>query len=90
MGKGTSKKSDMNLSAPRAHVALWLGVLVGVVTSMVALNALLPKQYRACALMQGFCSKKSEEHRGGPFEEIGKLRPGGAKFGLTDKLSKRY
>jgi len=57
---------------------------------MVALNAILPKQYRACAIMQGFCSKKSEEHRGGSFEELGKLRPGGAKFGLTDKLSKPY
>jgi hypothetical protein len=88
--KARATKADTNLSAPRANVVLWLAVLVGVITLTIGLNILLPKQYRACSLMPGYCSKKTEEPKGGPFEEIGKLRPGAAKFGLTDKLSKRY
>jgi hypothetical protein len=74
----------------RTHIIVGVGVFVVCVAAAVILNDLLPPQYRACVLMPGFCSKRQEQPRGAPLEELGRLRPGGPKFGLSVNPPSRY
>lgn len=76
--------------AYRTHIIVGLGVFVLFVATAVLLNELLPPQYRACALMPGFCSKRKEQPRSAPLEDLGRIRPGGPKFGLSFDLPNRY
>lgn len=85
-GKESATKGSEHLS----NIVVGLAVLGGLILLTMALNLLLPKEYRACSLMPGFCGDKVERHRGGDFEELGKLRPGASKFDLNHSLPSRY
>jgi hypothetical protein len=81
-GKANDKVSETKRSGYLFHTAVALGVLAGIVLLTVIVNRLLPREYRECSLMPGFCSPQAKRSRGGDFEEIGKLRPGRTKFDL--------
>ena len=90
MRRGRTDKAAIKPPEHHMHIVVGVSLFVLSVALAVALNALLPPEYRACALMPGFCSQKHEEVSAAPFEEIGKLRPDGAKFDLSSHLSTRY
>ena len=89
-GNVNSKESETKNSSHLLHIVVGLGALAGIILLTLAFNLLLPKEYRACSLMPGFCAPKAERPRGGDFEEIGKLRPGASKFDLNHNLWSRY
>jgi hypothetical protein len=54
----------------------------GFVVMLAALHLLLPEEYRACALMPGFC-KKAASRQLQHFEKLDKGFGGGPKFNLS-------
>jgi hypothetical protein len=89
-GNVNGKESETRRSEHLTLIVFGLGGLAAIVLITVVLHLLLPKEYRACSLMPGFCAPKAERPRGGDFEEIGKLRPGASKFDLNHALPSRY
>ena len=83
--KSTAKGADY-----RVHVAVGVLILVCLVALTVTVSTHLPAHSQACRLMPGFCEKKSEEAPRGAFQELGRMRPGEAKFGLSRQLSRAY
>ena len=90
MAKEIVDKTRIASRSSRTYIIVGLGIFVIFVTAAVVLNELLPPHYRACVLMPGFCSKRREQPRGAPLEELGRLRPGGPQFGLSVNPPSRY
>ena len=66
----------------RKNVVLGVSLVGGVIFILAALHLLLPEEYRACALMPGFCKKEAArqlQH----FEKLDKGYGSGPKFHLT-------
>lgn len=63
----------------RNQLMLGAGMALALAIVVIGINFFLPKQYRACSLMPGFCSPKKEKAPTDSFEELGR---GKAKFGL--------
>ncbi len=87
MFKGMVGKNVDNLAPTRLYIVLGSTILVVGTALALAFNYLLPPQYRACALMPGFCAHKSEEQKSKHFQEIDSMKRGGLKFDLTPRIS---
>jgi|GEM_PF-6177638 hypothetical protein len=90
MARGSANKSAVKGADYRVHVVVGVLLLVGLVAATVTLSAHLPAHSQACRLMPGFCAKKSEQSSRGGFDELGRMGPGAAKFGLRELLSHSY
>lgn len=90
MDRGTTNKSALKGGDYRVHLVVGVVILVGLVALTVTVSTHLPAHSQACRLMPGFCEKKSEDAPRGAFEELGRMRPGEAKFGLSRQLSRSY
>jgi hypothetical protein len=90
MDRGATNKSAVKRTDYRVHVLVGVVIVVCLVALTVTVRTHLPAQSQACRLMPGFCQNKSEEGPRGAFEELGRMRPGEAKFGLSKNLSQRY
>lgn len=90
MAKEIVDKTRLLEHTYRTYIIVGLGVFVVFVATAVLLNEWLPPPYRACALMPGFCSKRKEPPRSAPLEDLGRIRPGGPKFGLSFNPPSRY
>lgn len=87
MNKGVVGKDLSGLATHRLYIVWGSTIFIVGAALAIAFNYLLPPQYRACALMPGFCSQKSEERKPKHFQEIDGLKRGGVKFDLTPSLS---
>ena len=67
----------------RNQIVLGAGLALTLALIVIGLNFFLPKQYRACALMPGFCHPKKEKPRSDSFEELGRGSP---KFDLSSSF----
>jgi hypothetical protein len=83
MNNGLVHKDTDNLTHHRSYMALGAIIILGCLALALAFNYLVPPQSRACALMAGFCSQKSEERKLKPFQEIDSIKRGGGKFDLA-------
>lgn len=90
MAKEIVDKTKIADHTYRTQIIVGLAAFVVFVATAVLLNELLPPQYRACALMPGFCSKRQESPRSAPLEDLGRIRPGGPRFGLSGNPVSRY
>lgn len=68
------------------QLILGAGLAAALAILVIGVNLILPKEYRACALMPGFCQGKKEKKGRDSFEELGK---GGAKFDLFSDVKIR-
>lgn len=87
MDKGEVGKDLSRLAPHRLYIVWGSAIFVVGAALAIAFNYLLPPHYRACALMPGFCSQKSEERKSKHFQEIDSMKRGGGKFDLTPSLS---
>jgi hypothetical protein len=90
MAKEIVDKTKILEHTYRRFIIVGSGVFVVCVAAAVVLNELLPPKYRACVLMPGFCSKRQEQPDSAPLEDLGRIRPGGPKFGLSSNVPSRY
>lgn len=70
----------------RNQLMLGAGLALTLLLIVVSVNFLLPKEYRACSLMPGFCAPKKDKKARDSFEELGKGKP---KFELSSGFSLR-
>ena len=66
----------------RRTVVVGLSLVAGFFLLVAALHVFLPAEYRACALMPGFCKPESSRALK-DFERLDKGYGSGPKFGLT-------
>lgn len=71
------------LTGHRSHLALGSAILVASAALVITFSYIIPPQYRACALMRGFCAERNEARNLKQFEEIGNMRGSGVKFDLS-------
>lgn len=70
----------------RSQLIMGAGLAGALALIVAGTTLLLPKEYRMCSLMPGFCQTKKEKKSRDAFEELGK---GNAKFDLTSGFSIR-
>lgn len=82
MFKGASDKLGVHLNEFRSAILIAVAVSGALLALLVVIEFLLPKEYRTCALMPGFCQKSDKVDKG-HFKKLDEGYHGGPKFGLT-------
>lgn len=82
MAKGVAGNVGGNYNEHRKFIFIGAIVLGVCLLTMAAIHVFLPNEYRACALMPGFCKKDNEPHKT-PFRKLDEGYHGAPKFGLT-------
>ncbi|MEY4669870.1 MAG: hypothetical protein RL518_2569 [Pseudomonadota bacterium] len=90
MKEGTATKWAAKCSDYRLYPVIGLTLCVGILGLVAAFNAVLSPKHKPCTLMAGLCTNKLHPRRTAPLEEISKIRPEVARFGLSDPLRDRY
>jgi hypothetical protein len=83
MNLGIAGKVADFLNDHRSRLAFGTAIIAASAALVIALNYIIPPQYRACALMRGFCVERNEARKPKQFEEIGNMRGNGVKFDLS-------
>lgn len=82
MAKGVASKMGGIYSDHRKSVLMGAAILGAIILALSTIHILLPREYRACALMPGFC-KQDPGPKKNPFQQLDEGYHGQPKFGLS-------